>query len=212
MREFHVAPIVPRITSGGLTDPIVENAASDPHRVVLVRRDEAGWIDVTAAYGAKLWRNLAGADWVQSADLAAFFPKNSLRYGCAMADYDDDQLLDIGTEPRHVVGHESDTVRLQIGTHDERATGGDRRRLATRSRARIEDAIPFDGRHCSSDPLRAEILGVPVVAARRARGLVHRGERGQRIVATEFGYESVDDPVGITEADGIGRPRTIGHR
>ncbi len=62
--------------------------------------DHDGWTDVVVANGAKLWRNLEGTDWVLASDLSGYFPQGSTRYGCAIADYDDDQRPDIGTEPR----------------------------------------------------------------------------------------------------------------
>ncbi len=61
--------------------------------------DHDGWIDVVNADGEALWRNLAGADWVKQIDLSVYMGKGT-RYGCAMADYDNDQLLDICDEPR----------------------------------------------------------------------------------------------------------------
>lgn len=47
MREYATPEIAPAITSGGLTDPIVENATTHPNRVVLVKRQGATWVDVT---------------------------------------------------------------------------------------------------------------------------------------------------------------------
>ncbi|MSR47829.1 MAG: hypothetical protein EXS13_12340, partial [Planctomycetes bacterium] len=61
--------------------------------------DHDGWIDVVNADGESLWRNLDGSDWVKQIDLSTWMTKK-LRYGCAMADYDGDQLLDICDEPR----------------------------------------------------------------------------------------------------------------
>jgi hypothetical protein len=61
--------------------------------------DHDGWIDVVNADGEALWRNLDGTDWVKQVDLSQWMTK-IFRYGCAMADYDDDQLLDICDEPR----------------------------------------------------------------------------------------------------------------
>jgi len=61
--------------------------------------DHDGWIDVVNADGESLWRNLGGTDWKKQIDLSTWMTK-TFRYGCAMADYDDDQLLDICDEPR----------------------------------------------------------------------------------------------------------------
>ncbi|MBL8843207.1 MAG: CRTAC1 family protein [Planctomycetes bacterium] len=61
--------------------------------------DHDGWIDVVNADGEALWRNLGGSDWVKQVDLSTWMTKIT-RYGCAMADYDGDQLLDICDEPR----------------------------------------------------------------------------------------------------------------
>ena len=65
--------------------------------------DHDGWIDVVNADGEALWRNLDGVDWVKQVDLSQWMTKIT-RYGCAMADYDDDQLLDICDEPRNSPG------------------------------------------------------------------------------------------------------------
>ena len=40
--------MVPRITSGGLTDPVVDNATTHPDQVVMVKRHGDTWVDVTA--------------------------------------------------------------------------------------------------------------------------------------------------------------------
>ncbi len=49
MREYTEAAIVPEPTTGNLTDHVIENATSQPNRVVLVKRVDTRWIDVTAA-------------------------------------------------------------------------------------------------------------------------------------------------------------------
>jgi long-chain acyl-CoA synthetase len=49
MREYSEAPINPAITTGNLADHVVENATSQPLRVVLVKRIDTRWVDVTAA-------------------------------------------------------------------------------------------------------------------------------------------------------------------
>ena len=47
MREFTEAAIIPDPTTGNLTDHVAENAAAQPHRVVLVKRFNGSWVDVT---------------------------------------------------------------------------------------------------------------------------------------------------------------------
>ena len=49
MRQFAEPALIERITTGGLTDPVVENAATHPSHVVLVKRHGSTWIDVTAS-------------------------------------------------------------------------------------------------------------------------------------------------------------------
>ncbi len=62
--------------------------------------DHDGWIDVVNSSGKKIWRNLAGVDWVEQVDLSPWLNDFFVPYGCAVADYDNDQRPDIANEPR----------------------------------------------------------------------------------------------------------------
>ena len=66
--------------------------------------DGDGWVDVFACQSAHLWRNVGGVDWELVADLKDALPFAAHRYGSVIADYDDDGLGDIGTEPRVLGG------------------------------------------------------------------------------------------------------------
>ena len=48
MKEFSRPALVARVTSGGLTDPVVDNATTHPDQVVMVKRHGDTWVDVTA--------------------------------------------------------------------------------------------------------------------------------------------------------------------
>src|SRR6185436_15570720 len=62
--------------------------------------DHDGWIDVYADTAARLWRNELGLDWTLVNTLNGEMGSHGFRYGAVLADYDNDQLLDIGTTPR----------------------------------------------------------------------------------------------------------------
>jgi FG-GAP-like repeat len=58
--------------------------------------DGDGWPDFYAARSGRLWHNLGGVDW----ELIEGVTAPGLRYGSSIADYDNDGLADIATEPR----------------------------------------------------------------------------------------------------------------
>jgi hypothetical protein len=58
-----------------------------------------GWYDVVTCYGKQLWENEAGVDWAAVGNLKRLLG-NELSYGACFADYDNDNLPDLGTEPR----------------------------------------------------------------------------------------------------------------
>ena len=62
--------------------------------------DGDGWIDLYVNYTGKLFRNLAGTNFVQVADLDDFLPPIADRYGAGCGDFDNDGLPDIACEPR----------------------------------------------------------------------------------------------------------------
>jgi len=62
--------------------------------------DGDGWIDLYVNYTGKLFRNLAGTNFTQVADLDVFLPPLADRYGAAAGDFDNDGLPDIACEPR----------------------------------------------------------------------------------------------------------------
>jgi long-chain acyl-CoA synthetase len=49
MREAHEPTLIAPITSGGLVEPVIENARDFPNTVVLIKRHGSTWLDVTAA-------------------------------------------------------------------------------------------------------------------------------------------------------------------
>jgi hypothetical protein len=61
--------------------------------------DHDGFIDVYSNASRKLWQDLGGTDWSIAADLTSEYP-NTFEYGSGWADYDNDQLPDMGSEPR----------------------------------------------------------------------------------------------------------------
>ena len=62
--------------------------------------DHDGFVDFFNAKSLELYHNDAGVDFTLFTDLQDVLDKTALRYGSSIADYDNDGLADIGTEPR----------------------------------------------------------------------------------------------------------------
>jgi hypothetical protein len=61
--------------------------------------DHDGWVDILSVEGRRIWRNLNGKDFEEAGNLRDV-ESGDFYNGC-LADYDDDNLPDIGTEPRN---------------------------------------------------------------------------------------------------------------
>ena len=61
--------------------------------------DHDGWVDVVTCQGMQIWRNLGGVDWGPVGNIRKFL-RGETNYGACISDYDNDNLPDIGTEPR----------------------------------------------------------------------------------------------------------------
>ena len=88
MRQITEPALIDRITTGGLTDPVVENAATHPGKVVLVKRHGSTWIDVTATGFLTEVRALAKglvAQGIEPGDSVAIMSRT--RYEWTLADY-----------------------------------------------------------------------------------------------------------------------------
>jgi len=88
MKEASVAALVPPITSGSVTDRVVEHAENNPSRVALRRRTHAGWQDVTAAQFLDQVQSLAKgliAAGIGHGDRIAIM--SATRYEWTLADY-----------------------------------------------------------------------------------------------------------------------------
>ncbi len=88
MKEVSEAPLIPPITSGSLTDCLVNHAAKTPNRVALRRNTDAGWQDVTSAdYLAEVKALAKGlyAAGIQHGDRIAIM--SATRYEWTLADY-----------------------------------------------------------------------------------------------------------------------------
>ena len=64
--------------------------------------DRDGWVDLYSNQSGLLWRNLGGTNWTLGADTNALLGPALIRYGASFADYDEDGLPDLATEPRNV--------------------------------------------------------------------------------------------------------------
>ncbi len=64
--------------------------------------DADGWVDLYTNEAGLFWRNVNGQTWQLGADLNALMGPALIRYGSSIADYDNDGLPDIATEPRNV--------------------------------------------------------------------------------------------------------------
>ena len=64
----------------------------------------------------------------------------------------------------------------------------------------VDHPVVRSGLDQLGDPLRGPILDVAVGPGRHRRRLVHRLERGDGIVVSEVGAETLDHPVGIGQA------------
>jgi len=62
--------------------------------------DADGWVDFYIHINGGLWHNDGGVTWTKTADLDVLMPPIEQRYGSSCADYDQDGLPDIATEPR----------------------------------------------------------------------------------------------------------------
>ena len=93
-------------------------------------------------------------------------------------------------QARHVVDDETEPAARTSIADDIGSGGGDRRRLATRRGAHVEDTLPrlrLDrGRH----PLRRHVLHVAVDAWRDRSGARSSNHRRGRVVSAELGDQS----------------------
>ncbi|MCU0296223.1 MAG: long-chain fatty acid--CoA ligase [Candidatus Nanopelagicales bacterium] len=88
MREVAEAPLAAPITSGGLTDSVVEHAKNNANRVALRRRVGETWTDVTSAQFSKEVQALAKgliAAGIKHGDRIAIM--SATRYEWTLADY-----------------------------------------------------------------------------------------------------------------------------
>jgi hypothetical protein len=67
--------------------------------------DHDGFIDAFTCMGRQLWRDLGGTDWRRGGNVKTLIAASEFNYGSVLADYNNDQQLDIFTEPRGGCAH-----------------------------------------------------------------------------------------------------------